>query len=129
MERADQPAAVLLGQCGDHQAFTGRTFGAVGSPRSGDCGIRIDCGRLRREKSDASYDVGAIGRSEISLEQVGKPRFDICAAVAVNSSHVGEVRVFGERHGGGVGVVMAETFVEIGEGLLYRRGVGVRDIR
>src|ERR1700675_679981 len=125
VEDADQPAAVLLAHCGDHEAFAGWAFEAVSRLRSGDCGVGIDGRRLRREKTDASHDVGAIGGFEIALEQVGKPLFDFRASVAVDSPHVREIRVFGEGHRRGVGVMVAETFIEIGEGLPDRRGVGV----
>jgi hypothetical protein len=46
VEDADQPAAVLLSQGGDHQAFAGWTFPAVGCLRSGDHRIRVYSGRF-----------------------------------------------------------------------------------
>ena len=129
MEDADQPAAVLLDQRADHEAFAGRTFRAVGRLRSGDHGIGVDGGRLRRKKANAADDVGAIGRLEISFEEISKPRFDFLATVSMNSAHVGEIRVFGKGHCRGVRVMVAETFVEIGERLPDRRGVGVSGLR
>lgn len=129
MEDTDQPAAVLLDQGADHEAFARRTFGAVGRFRSGDDRVRIDGGRLRRKKANAAHDVGAIRGSEISFEQVRKPRFDFLAAVAMNSAHVGEIRVFGKGHRRGVRIMVAETFVEISEGLLDRHRIAFGGLR
>ena len=125
VEDADQPAAVLLGHGDDHEAFAGRNVGAVGRFRSGDYGIGVDGRHLGGEKANAPHNVRAVGRFEIALEERRKPIFDIRAAVAVNSTHVREVRVIGKGHGRGVRVMVAETFVELGESLLDRRGVGV----
>jgi hypothetical protein len=49
--------------------------------------------------------------------------------MALNSTHIGEVRVFGKGHRRGVRVMVAETFVEIGKRLLDRYGVGVSCLR
>ena len=129
VEDADQPAAVLLGHCDDHETFAGRNFGAVGRFRSRDDGVRINGRHLGRKETNAPHGARAIGGFQIALEERGKPIFDIRAAVAVNSTHVREIRVIGKGHCRGVRVMVAETFVEIGERLPDRRGVGVSGLR
>jgi hypothetical protein len=49
--------------------------------------------------------------------------------VALSSVHIGEVRVFGKVHRGGMGVVAAEVLVEISQDLLDRGRSGVIGLR
>lgn len=129
MECADEPAAILFRHEDDHEAFAWRNFGSVRRLRAGDDCIGVRGREIRTEKANTSHCIRAKRIFQNAAKQSREPLFDIRAAVAVISPHVGEVRVLRERHGDGMCIMMAETLGEIGANLFDRGGIRIGGLR
>ena len=131
MERADEPAAVLFGASSkNHQSLA--RWGISDPSAAFVPVITVSASTAASSGLKKRMLVTVSVRSEsfkIAAKKRCEPLFNIRAAVAVASAHVGEVRVLRKRERDAVRIMAAEIFRETAAHLFDGYRIGFRGIR